>query len=202
MADTFFSIPDKDGNPLNHRSATNGSSYQHPATSLFLFGGGTPVEVGAAAPVYTRQTGAVFNADLTVDTSIYAAGDSLCTLLTVTGAVLVAGETAVLNYVHLVDAADQGPAIRVYVFDRSVTLPSNNAAWNVSDADMKYSRAMIQVLAGDWSDAGGNRTATFSGLGIPIKPNSGTSIYMGAIVDGTPTFAAATDLNITIGFKY
>ena len=45
MADTFFSIPDINGSTLNHRSATNGSSYQHPATSLFLFGGGTPVEV-------------------------------------------------------------------------------------------------------------------------------------------------------------
>jgi hypothetical protein len=143
----------------------------------------------------------VFNSDLTLDTAAYAAGDSFCTLLTVTGAVLTAGNTAILDYIHIVDVDDVGPALRLYFFDRSVTLPANNAAWNVSDADMKFSRIMQQVDTGNWSDAGGNRTATYSNLGYLIRPNSGTSIFMAAIIDSATTHTAA-GINISIGFRY
>jgi hypothetical protein len=154
---------------------------------------------GVTQPV--RSTGNVFNSDLTLDTSAYAAGDSFCTLLTVTGAVLTAGDTSILDYIHIVDVDDVGPALRLYFFDRSVTLPANNAVWNVSDADMKFSRVMQQVNVGDWSDAGGNRTTTYSNLGYLVRPNSGTSVFMAAIIDSATTHTAA-GINISIGFKY
>ena len=254
MADTFFTVPDKAGADLKHRSATDGSSNHHPSTALFLFGAGTPVEAAGGSGVVTsgtqrvtlasdgptvsrlgtngdaasktgsnaaqlriladlldgttasrlntKSSGNVFNSDLTLDTAAYTAGDSFCSLLTITSAVLAAGDTAILDYIHIVDVDDVGPALRIYFFDRSgITLPSNNAVWNVSDADMKFSRAMLQINAGDWSDAGGNRTATYSGLGYLIKPNSGTSIFMAAIIDSATTHTAA-GINISIGFKY
>jgi hypothetical protein len=143
-----------------------------------------------------------FASALTVDTGIYADGDSLCTLLTVTGVVRRAGYLSRLVGVTLIDKDDEGAALDLYFFDRSVTLPANNSAWNVSDADMLFCQGRTQIVTGDYTDCGGNRVAVpdMSGREIVVKPNSGTSLYMGAICRGTPTYTTASDLYIVLSF--
>jgi hypothetical protein len=145
----------------------------------------------------------IFESALVVDTNIYADGDSLCTLLTVTGAVRRAGYYSRLVSFEVIDKADQGAAMDFYLFDRSVTLPANNAVWNVSDADALFLLGRVQIASGDWTDQGGYRSAipSMAGKEIVIKPNSGTSIYLGGVSRGTPTFGAAGDLYVKLGFE-
>jgi len=132
----------------------------------------------------------VFSSALTLDTSQYAAGDTLGDLLEVTNVVRRAGERAVLQSVFVIDKSDQGAAFDLVLFDRSVTLSAKNAAWNTSDDDMAFAQALVRVTGSDYVDLGGNRIAQLGELRRGVKPNA-TSLYLGTVSQGTGTYAAA-----------
>lgn len=133
----------------------------------------------------------VFTSALTLDTAQYAAGDTLGDLLEVTKVVQRAGDSAILQSVSVIDVDDQGAGLDLVLFDRSVTLSAKNAVWNTSDADMLFAQGLIRVAAADFIDLGGNRIATKPLLGLGVKPNSGTSLYLGTLSQGTGTYTAA-----------
>lgn len=144
-----------------------------------------------------------FASALTVDTGIYADGDSLCTILPITGAVRRDGYLSRLIGVTIIDKDDEGAPFDLYFFDRSVTLPANNAVWNVSDADMLFCQGRVQILTGDYTDCGGNRVAVpdLGHRGLVVKPNASQTLYMGAICRGTPTYTSASDLYVVLNFE-
>jgi hypothetical protein len=139
----------------------------------------------------------------TLDTAIYAANEVLCDLLSISVAP-VAGTTVTLNSIALIDTDAKvvtNHAFTLFFFDRSVTMAAKNATWAVSDSDMATAfLGSWPVVAGDWTTAGAlNRTAFFTGLEIFLKPNSGTSIFIGACTNAAVPAGTAGSLSIKLG---
>lgn len=154
----------------------------------------------SADTVQAAGMSALFEAALTLDTSIYADLDVLSDLLTVTNAVRAAGRTARWVSLIVIDADDQGIGLDVLLFDRSVTLAAKNAAWATSDADMAFCQGIVQVAAADFLDLGGNRIAMKQFTPIVIHPNAGTSMFLATRSRGAGTYTAA-GLQVKLGFQ-
>jgi hypothetical protein len=142
----------------------------------------------------------LFSSDLTLDTSIYADGDVLADLLTVTGATRRAGLYSKLVSVEVRDSDDQGVGLELLFFDSSITLASKNAAWATSDADMEKCLGRVYVQASDYTDLGSNRVANPEVRPFILKPASGTSIYLATRSRGTGTYTA-NGLHVRLGFE-
>lgn len=136
----------------------------------------------------------------TVDTSIYASGDLIGGKLSIANAARVAAGSGTIQGVVLADQAKQDAAIDVVFFsaDPTGTTFTDQAALDVADADNLNIIGVIKILASDYSDFNDNSNATKSSQGLPFKLASGTSIYAALVCRGTPTYAAATDLQLKV----
>lgn len=134
----------------------------------------------------------------TVDTNIYASGDLIGAKNTI--AINVAsGFKAKLLEVEVVDQAKQSAALDLMFFkaDPSNTTFTDNAALDVADADLLTHCGTINIPAANYAALADNSVATVRDVNLGLEAN-GTSLYMAIISRGTPTFAAATDLQITL----
>lgn len=137
----------------------------------------------------------VQSAGLTTATTAYVANDQLGTILTFANAVRVSGGTGIIQSATLLDQAAVIGAVDLYLFDRSVTLASDNAAAAFSDADMLFCLGILNFSAP--TGGTGNSIAT-AVSGIGIVPNA-TSLF-GALVtrSGHTFFGAATNLAVSL----
>lgn len=138
----------------------------------------------------------VASAGLTTGTTAYTAGDQLGTILDFANAARVSGGTGTILSATLVDKAKIVGAVDLYLFDRSVTLASDNAAADFSDGDMLYSVGMIRFPAPQTVTSNGFSVVESSGLSFALNA---TSLY-GALVtrSGHTFFGAAGDLVVSL----
>ncbi len=108
-----------------------------------------------------------------------------------------AGKHVQLQRLLLLDKDDEGMAMDIAFFDRSVTLALPGDAWNVSDADMAYCIGYVSIGSSDWVDLGGNRVAAVNNLNLSMLPSSGTTVYAAIRSRGTSTFTATNDVQVT-----
>lgn len=134
-----------------------------------------------------------------LDTGVFQDGDSMCPIVEVASAVRSSGGCAILQSIVVNDKDDQGVAFDIYLFAASVTLPTPNAAWDVSDADMAQCLGFVQIATGDYLDAGANRQATKANLGIMVAPTTGTSLYLALRSRGAGTYTAS-GVTLKLGF--
>lgn len=138
-----------------------------------------------------------------VDTNIYASGDLVGTKITLTSATRVATGRGRVVSVTLVDQAKQSAAIDVVFFnaDPSGTTFTDNAALDVADADALKFAGHVSIVAGNYAAFADNSAATVavSGMGIAVQPTDGQTLYACLVSRGTPTYAAATDLKLSVG---
>lgn len=138
---------------------------------------------------------------MSTDTNAYGAGDLLADTQELADAVKVNDAGGIIESMTIIDGADNGSILDVYILSSNISMGTENSAPNISDANAKSAiLGKISLVAADYADIGGSKVATKSNLGLPIKPVSGgTSIYV-AIVNGsgTPTFGAA-DITLTFG---
>lgn len=137
----------------------------------------------------------VQSAGLTTATTAYTANDQLGTILTFTTAVRVSGGTGVLQSAALLDQAAVTGAVDLYLFDRSVTLATDNAAAAFSDADMLFCLGVVSFPAPQ-GGTGNSIIEVTSGLGISCNA---TSLF-GALVTraGHTFFGAVTNLAVRL----
>lgn len=136
------------------------------------------------------------SAGLTTATTAYTAGDDLGTIWSwsispATQGLIVGAE--------LHDKADVLGATSLYLFDRSVTLPADNAAPTTapSDADNLFALGAIYFPPPD--DLGANRLAFLDSLGKLVKANASNTIYgMLITLSGHTFFGATTDIVIDL----
>ena len=139
----------------------------------------------------------VASGGLTTATTAYTAGDQVGTLFTCASAARASGGSGTIVGATLVDANDVIGAYDVAIFDSSVTLASDNAAFSISDADALKLVGIVQ-LAGAY-DIGANRIAQAFNLAMPYVCSGGTSLYAGLICRvGHTFFAAVTNLQLTL----
>jgi hypothetical protein len=138
----------------------------------------------------------------TVDTSAYASGDRLGSLMTLT-AVNPNGDTApaLLSSIVILDMAAQRAAMDILFFHTSPTIASaDNAAIDISDANAAYLVGHVSVVAGDYTNLTANAVATVKNLNLHLKVNSSGTLYALIVSRGSPTYAAASDLKLTFTF--
>lgn len=138
-----------------------------------------------------------------IDTGAYTAGDCLGPLQTVTSVARYTGGSGMLRSIVIVDKTQaQRAAIDLVFFDRTVTTAANNAPFQCSDADMLFCLGVVAVATGDyntaWPGTPLNSVATkIVADGLPL-PLNGTSLFMQAVVRGTPTYTSTSDIVIAL----
>lgn len=160
----------------------DGSDFTPPTTQV----------VGNTALITPTVTGST--------TPAYSVGDSLGGKITLSSAVRLAGGTAVLQSIMLLDRSNQKPTGMIYIFDSDPTTATltDNAAAALSTADLKV-LAAIPVVTDDWVSVGTKALANLVGLGRVLKAVSGTTLYAAFVLDNTPTLAATTDVQMRFG---
>lgn len=123
----------------------------------------------------------------------YSIGDAVGGKRTMSNAYRVSGGTAVLEDIVLLDRANQGPGLTIYLFDSdpSAATITDNSAFVFSTDDLKVI-AQISVSPSDWITTNSKKIAHLRGLGALLKGSGTTSLYA-AIVATTAYNAAATD---------
>ena len=162
----------------------------------------TPVQESAPLPMRSYvdlQKIGVTSGGLTTAATAYAVGDQLGNQMTFANAARVSGGGGIIRGITLISAADTIGAVDVVIFDSSVTLAADNAAFAISDADAL--KVIDLVSLNGAFDIGNNRLCRSGPLAIPYVCNGGTSLYVGMItkaaIAATP-FAAATDIELDI----
>lgn len=129
----------------------------------------------------------------------YTAGDNVGGKLTLSNAVRTPG-TGVLESVNIVDKSGQSAALDVFIFDAdpsAATLTDNSAADLSTDSPKVI--AHIAVADTDYVAVGSQSVATVRGLGLAVKPASGTTLYAAVVTSGTPTYGSTSAVVISFG---
>jgi hypothetical protein len=134
----------------------------------------------------------------TINTAIYASGDELGTLQTITNAARFTGGGGFVRSITVLDKTQaQRSAIDVLFFDRSISVAGNNNAFAPSDADMANCLGVVAIATGDyntaWAGTPTNSVATKLVVDFPFVC-SATSLFALAVVRGTPTYTSTSDL--------
>jgi hypothetical protein len=134
------------------------------------------------------------------DTLIYAAGDLIGGKLTLTPAVRLPGCGGIIVRITVADKAKQNAPIDVvfFVADPTGTTFTDQAAFAIADADL-LNAFHVQVLASDYASYSDNSEATVNNVGAAFRLASGSALYAALVSRGTPTYAAAGDLQLTVG---
>ena len=141
----------------------------------------------------------IHEASLTVDTSAYASGDTLGTLITIDDCLSDTNGTATIMDITVVDNAGQDVEIGFYFYNASVTLASDNAAYTVSDADAN--KCVGYVSVSDYVTGGTSKSiGQKRNVGLQVYSDGTTrNVYCGLIILGAPTYTAS---DLTIKFKF
>lgn len=137
----------------------------------------------------------------TVDTAIYASGDQLGSLMTLSGA-LPGNPQGVIDSLTIVDKSSQKSVLNVLFFSASPTVTSSdNAALNISDSEMASKcLGYVPVAAADYKDLSASAVATIRNVGLNVS-RSGDDLYAIILSGGTPTYTSTSDLVLKIGFR-
>jgi hypothetical protein len=153
--------------------------------------------------------GKVLLAAPTISAGAYASGDQLGSLVEITSAVDAPGDTATVLSVSLHDAAAQSSILQLLFFkDKPVVTSADNAALNISDAEMADKcLGYVGFVAADYVALSASSIGTVRNVNLLLTSRrsqdnpSGTSIWVIARCGGTPTYGATTGLTFSIGVK-
>lgn len=136
----------------------------------------------------------VYTVTVSADTVAYASGDLLAntqgiTLFGHTPKDTVRGRIADIK---VIDGDDQKPQMVVVFLNGDISLGTENAAPNISDANMAtYYLGQQSIVTADYEDFGGVSCANVK-LTQPITFNlTGNTLYFAILSKGTPTLTAA-----------
>lgn len=145
---------------------------------------------------------------ITVDTAVYASGDCIGGVITLSNAIRPGPGTGLLTSINLIDRANQGFGLELLFFGSNPTgtgsfAATDNAAFVLSTADAKL-LAHVTIATSDWVSIGSRNVATITGIGKLLKsaiPAVQTDLYMVIVAKGAFDFVAATDLIIGVGIS-
>lgn len=138
----------------------------------------------------------------TVDTNAYASGDLLFDSVEIPAAVRVNGGTCILQSVTLLDDADQGVAMTLIFANAATDFGAANSAPDPDDTEAGTVIGHVAIAAADYVDLGASKVACIKNIGLLMQAGAATtSLYVAGVNStGTPTYAAADDLHIQLGF--
>lgn len=157
-------------------------------TALIRAGNTSLASIDGKTALVVKLSGA----QVGVDGNIYASGDLMGGKLTLSNAIRVAAGSGILQDIVVQDLTNQKAALDVVLFDSdpSTTTFTNNAALDVSDADLVRIIGHVSILASDYISFADNAVATKSGLAMPVDVAAGRNLYACVVCRGTPTYTA------------
>lgn len=186
------------GTPIRTDEVTIGGNVVH-VQGMKLYdgtdGGTDPIPGTAARGLYVdpRPKVSTIQATPTISTSpAYAAKDAIGGLLTFANAARAAGGACRVEALQLLDKGQQMSPIDLLLFDRSITAPADNAAFNPSDLELGYCVGVIPISGGHYADEATNSVASLT-VGLEVVLN-GTDLYAVAVARSTPTYTSSSDL--------
>jgi len=151
-------------------------------------------DVSTTNPVPTSGFLDVIEVILSLNTSQYASGDLLADTQEVAAA-FVNSHPAVLYSLQVIDEDDQAGAIDFLFLRSNQTMGTENSTFAPADAAALEILTEVPVLAADYNDYTNSQQAvkqvSDTGMGVVLKPTSGTSLYIAAISRDTKTYSAA-----------
>ncbi len=156
-----------------------------------------PVSAFANPPITIFST-----ATPTVDTSAYASGDLIGGKLTFNNALGDQSGTGAVNSIKIVDQAAQASDLDLVIFSSNPTNTTftDQVALDIADADLSKVVAVITLGSSTRFSFADNSVHYIGSLYIPVQGATSNTVLYGALVSrGTPTFAASTDVSVTLG---
>lgn len=150
----------------------------------------TFLRVDGQGALWTRRPPlVVVSATPTLDTVIYASGDSLHTaVLEFASAVRVSGGSGVVDKLVVVDKDLQSAAGELWLFSASVTPAAANAAHSISDADADLCVGVIPF--GPYYASALNSVSVAKDVRLPFTV-AATTLFGILVTRGTPTHTAS-----------
>lgn len=140
-----------------------------------------------------------YEANLVVDTAIYASGDVLSDRVAITLDAVAAAESrpvsGTITQITLLDKDDEAALLDLVILDADVSLGTFNVAPTISDTNAQQIVRVVPVLS--YTDVGGAQVASPSFDPIDFEVSAG-KLYIGAISRGTPTYTSASDLRVKL----
>ena len=132
----------------------------------------------------------------------YAGGDLLFDSAEVANAVRENGYAAILESVTVLDKADQGVAFTLLIANANTDFGTPNSAPDPDDTEAETVLGWVPIATSDYVDLGLSKVACVRNIGLMLQAGAATtSLWIAAINGtGTPTYGAATDLVIKLGF--
>lgn len=165
-------------------------------------GSSSPVTVSNPLPVGQKLDW--IQVTPTLDTAIYASGDLLFDVVTITSAALATGGAVELVSVVVTDEDEQNQAIDLYIVNASTSWGTINNAVAATDAISRTVQAYIPIVAADFKDIGGAGVAmptTSKNIGIVCETSGSANLYLvGILRSGTPTYTAS-GIKVSLGFR-
>lgn len=157
----------------------------------------------AQAQVVTRQQMKYIPLALTVDTSAYGTGDSIGGKLTFTNAVCSNSSSFVVQSVIIADRSANAVDYDLVLFKSNPsgsTTITDQAAFDPADADLPLILPVIRIEDTDNFAFADNSVSSLSSLSSGGFVTATGGVLYGALVSrGTPTYANAADVTVTLG---
>lgn len=133
----------------------------------------------------------VIDVTMTLDTSAYASGDVLTDTVELATMFRRHGLTGIIQSVQILDEDNQGQPLDIVFLNSNQSLGTKNNPINLSDAIARTIVGMVKVESTDYFSLGNSQFASKNGLGIAVKGDAITSLYMAMISRGTGTYSAS-----------
>jgi hypothetical protein len=132
---------------------------------------------------------------LATDSSIMADADALTTKANFTNI----PEHGVIHSIVVIDRDKESANLDVVMFRADYTAAAINAAFLVADSDL--SNLIGAVLINTWKAFSDNSVGVATNIGLPYWAPAG-KIYLQLVTRATPTYAASTDLLISLSIVH
>lgn len=131
----------------------------------------------------------------TITAGAYSAGDVVGGRLSFN--LQAASGVWLLKSVRIADDDNEKAACKLYLFNSAPTSIADNAAFAPAIADLQALVAIVTIASADFSTINGNAVALKESLASVFTVPGGV-LYGYLVCDATPTYAATTDLAITL----
>ncbi len=134
---------------------------------------------------------------------VYSTGEYMGTTTTpqsFASSVRTSGGTGVIKSILISDKiTNTNVAMELWIIDRTFTAPTDNTAWDLSDANMLFVQAVIPITTNGWYASSAGQVYFDGSLSYPIKPSTGTALFYALVARGTTPSFTSSDLTITLG---
>lgn len=135
---------------------------------------------------------------------VYASGDYMgpdTTPTSFASAIRVSGGKAKIKSILISNQITTAmPALELWLFSATITVPADNAAWSITDADSLLCVGVIPINTPLWYASALNQIYCDDGLDLIVK-SAAQTIFYALVARGTTPSLATNNLAITLGIE-